>query len=117
GVELPDQGAEAVAEFGDAADEILYLRSGAVQRTRPGDALGRLGGEYEARRRFVAPFGVRGRLLRAVPGAVDLDRRQLAARVLEFAALDQARRVEAAAPGCVGPAADADPDAVDRGHA
>ena len=51
------------------------------------------------------------RLLRAVIGAVDLDRGQFRARILELARLRQALGKErAAAPRLIGPAADADPD-------
>src|SRR5690606_34085944 len=117
GVELPDQGRQAVAEFRDSAREVLDLRRGPVQRARLGDALGGLGGEYEAGRRFVAPLRIGRRLLRTVVGAVDLDGRKLAAGVFQLAPLDQALRIEVVAPRRVGPAADANADAVDRQYA
>ena len=65
--------------------------------------------EDEVVRRLVAPLREALGLLRAVVGAVDLDRGQLAARVFELALLGQALGVEAAAPGLEDPAADADP--------
>ena len=117
GVELPDQGGQPVVEFGDAADEILDLGAGGLQGARLGDALGCLGGEHEARRRLVAPLRIGGRLLCAVVGAVDLDRRQLPAGVFQLAPLHQAARIEVGAPGRIRPAADADADAVDRRNA
>src|SRR5690606_15183913 len=101
----------------DPADEVLHLRPGALERARLGDALGGFGGEHEAGRSLLAPAGVHRRRLRAVIGAVDLDRRQLAAGVLEFAPLHEALRVEAPAPGREHPAADADADAVHRRYA
>ena len=67
------------------------------------------------------PFAEARGLLRAVEGAVDLDRGELAAGVFEFARLRQSLRKERAAPGLEHPAADADADhgafAVLRGYA
>ena len=111
-VELPQDRAQAVAERGDALHEVLHLGAGTGQLPAGHDPLGCLGGEHEPGRGLIAPAGVGVRLLRAVIGAVDLDRRELAAGVLQLAALHQLFRVEhAAAPWRVGPATDADPDA------
>src|SRR5690606_2419519 len=112
-VELPDQRAEPVTEFRDAADEVLDLRAGLRQHFRGHDPLRRLGREHEACRRLVAPLGVRCRLLRAVVGAVDLDRADMAAGVFQLAPLYEAGRIEVRAPGRVRPATDAGADAVD----
>ena len=67
--------------------------------------------EDEAVRRLVVPLGEALRLLRAIVGAVDLDRGQLAAGVFQLALLRQAFGIEGAAPRLIGPSADADQDA------
>src|SRR5205807_7542287 len=102
---------ELVTQFDDAArNEALEDRAcageiGAVRRhSRP------LEREDEILRRLVVPAAEARRLLRAVEGAVDLDRGELAAGIAELARLRQARRVEDAAPGWKDPSADADAD-------
>jgi len=71
--------------------------------------------EHEAFRRLGMPAAEARRFLRAVEGAVDLDRGQLPAGVFELARLRQVFRIERAAPGREHPAADADPDHGHRG--
>src|SRR5260370_15260758 len=66
--------------------------------------------EHEILRRLVAPAPEARRFLRAVEGAVDLDRGELPAGVFELAHLGQVFRIERAAPGREHPAADADAD-------
>src|SRR5262252_1360875 len=66
--------------------------------------------EDEVRRRLGMPFAEARRLLCAVEGAVDLDRGQRAARVVELTRLRQALGIEDAAPGREHPTANADAD-------
>src|SRR5260370_12320161 len=66
--------------------------------------------EHEVLRRLVVPAPEARRFLRAVEGAVDLDRGQLPAGIFELARLRQVFRIERAAPGREHPAADADAD-------
>ena len=66
--------------------------------------------EDEILRRLVAPLGETLRPLAAIERAVDLDGGQLPARVLKLAPRRQLLRIEDAAPGGEGPAADADAD-------
>src|SRR3546814_7857948 len=97
-VELPDQRPQPVAEFDDAADEILDLHTSLRQHLRGHDPFRRLGREDEPLRRLVAPPRVRRRLLGAVVGAVDLDRADVAAGVFQLATLHQPGWVEVVAP-------------------
>ncbi len=111
GQELPIDRAEFVLQLHDAARE--ESRDGVA---RIGQYLAisgkarRLEREDETVRRLVTPFGVGLRLLRPIEGAVDLDRRKMAAGVFEFAFLRECVRVECSPPGFVGPPAGADPD-------
>src|SRR5690606_19175676 len=78
-----------------------------------------LDGEDEAVGHSIAPLGEARRRLGAVERAVDLDRGQVSPGMFKLARMRQAGRVEAAAPGLIGPAADADMDmarmhAIDR---
>ena len=70
----------------------------------------RLEREHEIIRRLGRPFAKALAFLRAVEGAVDLDRGDLAAGVLELARLRQPLRIELAPPRLEHPAADADSD-------
>src|SRR4029077_17138859 len=67
--------------------------------------------EDKSVRRFLAPTDEAFWSLRAVEGAIDLDRGQAAAGIFQLALLRQAGRIERAAPGLEGPTANADPDA------
>src|SRR5205085_12376377 len=110
--ELPDDGPELVAQFRQpAADEALDAFAGR-SKVLPvrGEAVG-LEAEHEIVGRLVAPLGEGRRLEGAVEGAIDLDGRELAAGVVQLAAVRQAGRVEIVAPGPEGPAADAHMDA------
>src|SRR5690606_22559489 len=66
--------------------------------------------EDEILRCLLAPPREALGLLRAIVGAVDLDRGQLAARELELALLRKPLGIEASPPGFIGPAADSDAD-------
>ena len=66
--------------------------------------------ENEPLRRLLAPLGEGGGRLRAIERAVDLDRGQVLARVLQLARMWQAVRIEHPAPGLERPPADAGPD-------
>src|SRR6202022_4901137 len=88
--ELPQDRPEFVAQIDDAArDEALENwpgtgEVGAVRRNaRPFER------EDEILRRLVVPAAEARRLLRTVEGAVDFDRRELAAGIAEFARLRQ----------------------------
>ena len=107
--ELPDDRAELVAERLDAAaNKALDRFAGRRQQLAVGGEAVGFEREHEAVRRLVAPPCEGGRFEGAVVGAVDLDRRQLAAGVLQFLAVRQALGIEIIAPGLVGPAAHAD---------
>src|SRR6202042_3003099 len=67
-----------------------------------------LEGEDKSIRRLLAPTHEALRLLRAVEGTIDLDRGQMATRMLQFSLLRQIRWIERAAPRREGPAAYAD---------
>src|ERR1700686_319542 len=56
------------------------------------------------------PFGESLRLLRAVKGAVDLDRCELAAGIFELTFLREFVGIERPPPGLIGPTANADPN-------
>ena len=73
-----------------------------------GDAR-RLEREDEAVRRLVAPLLPAVGLEAGIVGAVDLDRRQLAAGIGQLFLLLEVGRIEVAAPGLEGPAAYTDP--------
>src|SRR3984893_10379805 len=115
--ELPQDRPELVAQLDDAArDEALENRPGtgeigAVRRdARPFER------EDEILRRLVVPAAEARRLLRTVEGAVDFDRRELAAGIADLARLRQAPRVEDAAPRRKDPAADPDADLPPGAH-
>ncbi len=109
--ELPDDGAELVAQFGNAA---VNKPGNRVARARQHPAVGgiaaRLQREQKSVRRLAVPLGKGRRLEGAVVGAVDLDSAEPAAGVVQLFAVRQTRRIEVVAPGLEGPAADADAD-------
>src|SRR6185437_2040575 len=111
GRELPVDRSELGLEFGHAGLEEAFDRFARFAENAAVDGEARpLDREHEIVRHLVAPFDEARRLLRAVIGAVDLDRGQLRARIFEFARLRQTFGKERASPGLEGPAADADPD-------
>src|SRR5690606_29951927 len=93
-----------------AVDESIDRLAGIGERGAMRRVARPLHREHEIAGRLVAPLREARRRLRAVEGAVDLDRPQAAARVLELALERVLRRIEAAPPRLVDPAADADPD-------
>ncbi len=109
--ELPDDRPELGTQFGNAAVEKALDRLPAFgQYPAVGRKTRRLDRENEIVGRLLLPLDERRAFLRAVVGAVDLDRRQPAAGELELARLRQFLRIERAAPGGIGPAANADAD-------
>src|SRR5690606_3395492 len=109
GRELPEDGAELVAEEQHAGgEEVGERRLDVAQLLHVGDEAAALDGEEEAGRRRVVPAAEAGRALERVERAVDLDAVEPTARVLEFAAARQSGRIEAVVPAPVRPAGDAD---------
>jgi hypothetical protein len=108
---LPQDRSQAIAHLGQAAmDETAGALAGVGQSLALDDVARCLQREDETFRGFRRPFRVGGRFLRAVEGAVDLDRPQLAAGVFQLASLHEFGWIEVVAPRRVGPAADADAD-------
>ena len=105
--ELPEQGAELAAEFGDARLQKSRDRRASAAEFTPVRGVARtLQREDEVVRRFRCPTRERLRLLRAVVGAVDFDHGQLPARIAEFLGLREIVGIEDAAPRFERPAAD-----------
>src|SRR5215471_2828530 len=106
GRELPEQGAEPLAELSDARIEKTLDRVARLAEHPPVDGVARtFHGENEGLRNLGGPFAERRRRLRAVERAVDLNRGQVLAGVGQLARLREALRIENPAPGLVGPAA------------
>ena len=85
--ELPEQGAEMIAEFGDAGIEEALDGVARLLEHAPVDGKARtLEREHEAGRHLARPFAERRRRLRAVERAVDLDRGQPLAGIGQFLA-------------------------------
>ena len=117
GVELPEERSELVAQFGHATvDEAPDVRSSVCQHAPLRDEARRLDREHEVLRRRVVPLGKDFGLLQSVERAVDLDRGDLAARIVELVLLAHVRWIERLAPGFVAPSADADPNATVLSH-
>ena len=112
GRQLPKEGAELVAQVGDAGgEEVRERRLDVVKTQHVRDIARALDAEDEARRRVVVPGGVILGSLQRIERAVELDRRQGARRVFELPVLRQALGVKrSAAPRRVAPAGDADAD-------
>jgi hypothetical protein len=109
--ELPQHRSQLVAQFQQALVEKPRDRFARLGQHPPvGGETGALQGEDEVVRRFGGPTAITFRLLRAVIGRVDLDRRQPPAGVGQLVLLGQVVRIEDAAPRREGPAADTDPD-------
>ncbi len=109
--ELPEHGAEPVAQFEHASIvEMLDGIAGLRQHAAVGGEARPLHREHESIRHFARPFAKALRFLRAVIGAVDLDRGQFRRRVFQLLRLRQLLRVKHPAPRRKGPAADADVD-------
>jgi len=108
--QLPEERPQLAPELGDPRrEEVAERRSRRQQLLHVGDEPAALHGKDEILGRGVVPLRVRLRRLQRIERAVDLDRRHLAGRVLEFALLSEPLGVEDAAPGCVDPAGDPDP--------
>ena len=109
--ELPQHRAEPVAELQHAGIiKPLHGIAGLRQHAAVGGEARPLQREHEAVRHLARPFAKALRLLRAVIGAVDLDRGQLRGGVGQLLRLRQLLRIKHAAPRLEGPAADADID-------
>ena len=109
--ELPEQGAEMLAELGHAGiqkafDGIAGLGEHAAvhRKTRTFQR------EHEAVRHLARPLAKRRRRLRAIESAVDLDRGQPLARIGQLFRMRETLRIKDPAPRREGPAADADAD-------
>src|SRR5689334_6901478 len=111
GRELPQHRAKAVAELQHAGIiESLDGISGLPKHAAVSSKARPLDREHKAIRYLTRPFAKALRLLRAVVGAVDLDRRQLRGRVLKFLRLREFLGVKYPAPGLERPATDAEID-------
>src|SRR5207302_4728016 len=109
--ELPQDRPELFAEFEHAGGkEAVDRRACRGQIGAVSDKTRTLQRKDKILRRLVVPAAKTCRLLRAVEGAVDLDRSDLATRMRELARLRQALRIEDTAPWRKHPAADPDPD-------
>ena len=109
--ELPEQGAEMVAKPGDAGIEKALDGVARLLEHPAIDGKARaLEREHEILRHLARPFAERGRCLRAVERAVDLDRGQPFGGVRKLLRMRQALGVERAAPRLEIPAADTDAD-------
>ncbi len=115
GGELPQDGAELGAEFGDAGGQEMGDRGGELGRVAAvAGGAGRLDREHEVLGHRVAPADEAFAGLGAIEGGVDLDGGEAGGGVGELLGFRQAGWVEAAAPGGEIPAADADGDARGR---
>lgn len=115
--ELPDDGAEFAGKLADTApDKALDGFTGCGQHLVMGRIAHRLEREDKIIRCFVAPLSKGGRLEGAVVSAVDFDSGEPLAGVTQLLAVRQAFRIEVAAPGRVGLAADADADLLRSVH-
>ena len=102
--ELPQDRPELRSHFRQPALEEARDRLGAGGQVLAVDAIAaRLDREHEAVRRLVRPLAEGGRCLRPIERAVDLDRAELPAGVVQLLGLGQALREEALAPGLVDP--------------
>src|SRR6185312_309355 len=109
GRQLPEDRTKLLAEVGNARREEVGQRLLAVaQLQHVRDEPRTFDAENEAVRRLVAPPRVVLGALQRVERTVDLDRRDVARRVLELAPLWQPRWIERSAPGRVAPAGDTD---------
>ncbi len=109
--ELPEHRAEPVPQLQHTRIiEPLHRIAGLGEHAAVGGEARPLQREDEAVGHFAGPFAKALRLLRAVIGAVDLDRGQLRGGVGQFLRLRELLRIEHPAPRLEGPAADADID-------
>src|SRR5207253_1927734 len=99
-----------------AVEEPLDRRRRFAQRAAVGGVARAFDREDEILRRVRVPAAEARRLLRAVEGAVDLDRGDLAAGEGEFTRLREPLGIERAAPRREHPAADADADLAHAGN-
>jgi len=111
GRELPEQGAETIAEFGHAGIQKPFDRvAGLLKHAPVGGKARPFEREDKAGGNLARPFVKRRRRLRAIECAVNLNRGQARAGISEFLGVRQALRIENAAPRLEGPAADTDTD-------
>src|SRR6185437_5201379 len=108
---LPQYRAEPVAELEHTrVVEMLDGIAGLRQHAAIGGEARALQREYKTVRHLARPFAEALRLLRAVIGAVDLDRGQLRGGIGQLLRLRKLLRIKHAAPGRERPAADAEID-------
>jgi len=113
--ELPQHRTEPVAQFEHAGIiKPLYGIAGFREHPPVGREARSLQREHKSVRHLAGPFAKAFRLLRAVIGAVDLDRGELRARIFELFRLRETLGIEDAAPRLKGPASDADSDLARR---
>src|SRR6185369_5157774 len=109
--ELPQNRAELVLELEHArGEEVCERRLDVAQLLHVGDEARALDREHEPRGRLGVPARKRIGTLEAVERAVDLDRVELPARVLELAPVCEPFGIEHAPPVGVRPTRDPDPD-------
>ncbi len=109
--ELPEHRTEPVAEFQHAGIvKPFYGIAGFRQHTAVGGEARSLHRKDKTVGHLARPFAKAFRLLRAVIGAVDLDRGQFRRGVFQLLRLRQFFRIKHPAPWRKGPAADADVD-------
>ena len=105
--ELPQHRAEAVAKLQHAGIiKPFHGIAGLRQHPPVGGEARPLQRKHKTVRHFARPFAKALRLLRAVIGAVDLDRGQLRRGIFQFLRLRQLLRIKHPAPRREGPAAD-----------
>src|ERR1700730_17131354 len=109
--ELPQHRPELVVQLEHAGRKEAFDRRAGCRQIGPvRDKTRALERKDEVLRCLVVPPAKTRRLLRAVEGAVDLDRGDLAARMGELTRLRQAGRIEDTPPRRKHPGADPDPD-------
>src|SRR6478752_899638 len=93
--ELPEQGAEPVAQLCHASlEEILDRLAGFGEHPAIGGEARALNGEDKPVRRLARPFAEGLRLLRAIKGGVDFNRGEMARRIGKLLRLRQALWIE-----------------------
>src|SRR6185295_11827471 len=107
--ELPEEGAEAGTEFGDAGIQEYFYRIRSLGKNAAVRRVTRsLQRKDKSLRRFSRPLSKRRWFLCAIKRSVDFDRSEMRARILEFLRMRQSFGIEHAAPRREGPAANTD---------
>src|SRR5262249_40565605 len=109
--ELPEHRAEMLSELEHAGIEEMLDRVARLLQHTPVHGKPRsFDRKDKTVRHFACPFAKSRGRLRAVKGAVDLDRGEALARVGKLLRVRQPFGIEHSAPGLVGPSADANTD-------